>query len=120
MPGAEQMAHVASLFTSIDYWRLRPAPQALTSQPGTGVPTARRFIAAAASETNDLLVVYTPEDRIISLAPTAVPQGSTSTWFDPRTGARTPARPAKTDASSVTFETPAEGDWVLLIGGARK
>ena len=51
MPGAEQMAHVASLFTSIDYWRLRPAPQALASQPGAGVATARRFIAAAASET---------------------------------------------------------------------
>ncbi len=37
MPGAEQMAHVASLFTSIDYWRLRPAPQALAAQPGAGV-----------------------------------------------------------------------------------
>lgn len=117
MPGAEQMAHVASLFTSIDYWRLRPAPQALTAQPGAGVANARRFIAAAASEKNDLLVVYTPEDRVISLAPAVVPQGASATWFDPRTGARTPARPAKTDASSVTFETPAEGDWILLIGG---
>ena len=71
MPGAEQMAHVAALFTSIDYWRLRPAPQALASQPGggtgpgSGPAAARRFIAAAASDTNDLLVVYTPEDRII-------------------------------------------------------
>jgi hypothetical protein len=121
MPGAEQMAHVAALFNSIDYWRLRPAPRALASQPGAGVPAARRFIAAAASETNDLLVVYTPEDRLIALSPAAMPAGSSATWFDPRTGARTPARPAKTDAAAITFETPAEGDWVLLVsrGGSR-
>jgi hypothetical protein len=35
MPAAEQMAHVAEIFTSIDFWRLRPAPQVLAEQPGS-------------------------------------------------------------------------------------
>ena len=122
MPGAEQMAHVAALFTSIDYWRLRPAPQALASQPGrpAASPRARRFIAAAASETNDLLVVYTPEDRIIQLAPAAMPQGSCHRHLVRPTHRRPHARASRQrpTAVAITFETPAEGDWVLLIGGA--
>jgi hypothetical protein len=64
-------------------------------------------------------VVYTPEDRVIQLSRPAAPPGP-ATWFDPRTGARTPARPTKSDDAALTFETPAEGDWVLLIGGVGK
>ena len=48
-----------ALFTSIDFWRLRPAPDPLARQPGTTAPT--QFVAAAASESRDLLVAYTPE-----------------------------------------------------------
>lgn len=111
MPAAEQMAHVASLFTSIDYWRLRPAPNAVAEQPGTDV--AARFIAAAASEKGDLLVVYTPDVRTIALKREAVPRGS-ATWHNPRTGERTSAR-ALREGALVRFETPADGDWVLVV-----
>lgn len=111
MPAAEQMAHVASLFTSIDYWRLRPAPDAVADQPGSGV--AARFIAAAASEKGDLLVVYTPEVRTIALKREAVPRGRAA-WHNPRTGERTNAR-ALRESARVRFETPADGDWVLVV-----
>lgn len=111
MPAAEQMAHVASLFTSIDYWRLRPAPDAVADQPGSGV--AARFIAAAASEKGDLLVVYTPEVRTIALKREAVPRGRAA-WYNPRTGERTNAR-ALRESARVRFETPADGDWVLVV-----
>jgi hypothetical protein len=111
MPAGEQMAHVASLFTSIDYWRLRPAPDAVAEQPGRDA--AARFIAAAAADKRDLLVVYTPEVRTIAIKSEAVPRGR-ATWHSPRTGQRTSARAVR-DGTVVRFETPADGDWVLLV-----
>ena len=111
MPGAEQMAHVASLFTSIDFWRLRPAPETLASQAAADAPA--QFITAALSDARDLFVAYTPAGRAIELHGDRIPQGQPS-WHDPRTGARTKANPVRSD-SMVRFEAPSEGDWVLLI-----
>ena len=112
MPAAEQMAHVAALFTSIDFWRLRPAQDVLAEQPGS--ETASRQIMAAASAERDLLVIYTPEVRTIVVRTEALPHGRVE-WHNPRTGARTTAR--GTRAGAVTrFEAPGDGDWVLLVG----
>ena len=111
MPGAEQMAHVAALFTSIDFWRLRPAQEVLAEQPGT--ESAARFIMAAASDTRDLLVVYTPEVPAIVLRTDAIPRGR-AVWHNPRTGERTAAR--GTPSGPLTrFEAPGEGDWALVV-----
>jgi hypothetical protein len=111
MPAAEQMAHVAELFTSIDFWRLRPAPALLVEQPGTAA--ASSFVMASASESRDLIVVYTPETRTIALTAEAVGNGA-GTWHDPRTGVHSPAAAKRADGV-VRFETPGEGDWVLLV-----
>lgn len=111
MPGAKQMAHVAALFTSIDFTRLRPAPAALAEQPG--VERASKFIAAAASDARDLLVAYTPERGTIALRADALPRGR-ARWHDPRTGASATAVPVRS-GSTVRFETPGDGDWVLVV-----
>jgi hypothetical protein len=111
MPGAEQMAHVASLFTSIDFWKLRPSPGLLAEQPGT--ESAALFISAAASTDRDLAVIYTPEPRSIALNAPGLPKG-VPTWHDPRTGARTRATGVRS-GSVMRFETPAAGDWVLVL-----
>ncbi|MGH9372743.1 MAG: DUF4038 domain-containing protein, partial [Vicinamibacterales bacterium] len=111
MPGAEQMAPVAALFTSIDFGRLRPAPNALAEQPGADAPA--RVIMAAASDTRDLLVVYTPEVRTVALNADEMPRGP-ATWHNARDGERTTAT-GRRSGSVVRFEAPGEGDWVLLI-----
>jgi hypothetical protein len=111
MPGAEQMAHVAALFTGIDFWRLRPMPDALAEQPGTAA--AASFVTAAGSTARDLLVVYTPAVRRVALNATHVPRGRAQ-WFDPRTGARVGARGDR-DGAVIRFEAPGDGDWVLVI-----
>ena len=115
MPGAEQMAHVAGLFTSIDFWRLRPAPDALAEQPGTTRPA--RFVAVAASAERDLLVAYTPEAGTIAIYASAVPAGR------PDGSTREPEldrpRVARTE-SVIRFETPGPGDWLLLIAPAAR
>lgn len=111
MPAAEQMAHLADLFQSIDWWQLRPAPELLAVQPGEAAPP--RFIAAARSETGNQVVIYTPEDRRIELKLDNL-SPKQAWWFDPRTGERMPAA-ADTATGSHVFETPAPGDWVLLF-----
>jgi uncharacterized protein DUF4038/uncharacterized protein DUF5060/collagenase-like protein with putative collagen-binding domain len=116
MPGAEQMAHVAALFTSIEYWRLRPAAGVLAEQPGRDVPS--RFVAASASDAGDLVVAYTPEVRTIVLTADATPNGRAA-WHNPRTGARTRASGVRA-GSTVRFETPGEGDWVLIVTSTRR
>jgi hypothetical protein len=111
MPGAEQMAHVAALFTGIDFHRLRPAPEVLHEQPGT--QSAAHFIAAAATESRDLLVVYSPAPRTIALDTDRVPRGN-ARWHNPRTGTRSLASAVRS-GGMVRFEPPGEGDWALVI-----
>jgi hypothetical protein len=109
MPAAEQMAHLATLFQSIDWPRLRPAPELLADQPGNATPS--RYIAAARSEAGDLALLYIPQERRFRLDLTPLRPDLTATWFDPRTGQRTPA------ASGPEFETPSPGDWLLILEG---
>jgi hypothetical protein len=112
MPAAEQMAHVVSLFTALEFWRLRPWPELLAGQPGTEAPG--RHIAAARTERGDLAVVYVPEDRSVSLLKSALPHEFKAQWFDPRSGQES-AAPADARGGALSFATPAEGDWVLLL-----
>jgi hypothetical protein len=112
MPGAEQMAHVAALFTSIDFWRLRPAPDLLAEQPGADTPA--RFITVSASETRDLVVAYTPEPGTIRLHADQVPSAARTMWHDPRTGERRDAK-GEPDGTILRFDTPGDGDWALVI-----
>jgi len=116
MPGARQMQHVADFMTSIDFWKLRPAPTALTGQPGQSA--ANQFIAVAGSAERDLLVAYTPLQATIQLAAGAVPRGA-ATWGNPRTGARSPAS-GITSGAAIAFEPPGEGDWLLIVTGTAR
>jgi hypothetical protein len=115
MPAAEQMAHVATFFTSFDYWRLRPAPEVLASQPGK--QGARRHVAAARSEAGDLLVVYVPEDRNVEILQKSLPPNFRASWFSPRTGEK-PSVVAVVNDQAIQFATPDEGDWLLLVKSA--
>ncbi len=111
MDGSEQMAHLADLFGSIEWWRLMPAPELLSQQPGDQHKS--RFITAARSAEGDLVVVYIPSDRELHLNLSHLPDALSAIWFDPRTGTR---RAAVLNGGHLT--TPAAGDWVLLLGRA--
>lgn len=112
LPAAEQIAHVSACFNAIEWWRLRPAPELLAAQPGDFIPS--RFIAAARSEHGDLALIYIPEERAIALYREQLQPEVTATWFNPRTGEYTAAT-IESDQQLFHFQTPAEGDWVLLL-----
>lgn len=112
LPAAEQMAHLFAFFNAIDFWRLRPAPDALATQPGQRDP--RRYVAAARSESGDVLVVYSPQERTIELKLPSLPPKFVSSWHNPRTGEKA-AVVAVVNDQVISFATPGEGDWLLLL-----
>jgi len=112
LPGGEQMAHIAALFTSIEWWRLRPAPDLLAAQPGDS--DVRRHVSASGTDAGDLALVYSPDNPTIELRSAALSAGLATVWFDPRTGQRTPATAADRGETRI-YRTPGPGDWVLLL-----
>jgi hypothetical protein len=117
MPAAEQMAHLADFFASVDWWKLRPAPVVVVNNPGAQAPA--KFIAGAKTDDKELMVVYVPEDRTVEIKLDLMPPSPNVTWFNPRTGEKSPAVAVVT-ASTCQFPTPAEGDWVLFMKTDKK
>jgi hypothetical protein len=108
LQGAEQIAHLATLLGSLEWWRLVPAPELVVDQPG-----GHRHIAASRSDTGDLAVVYVPEDREVSLRLDLLQPGLRGTWVSTATGEAVPAAPC--EATPSTLMTPAPGDWWLKL-----
>ncbi len=106
LPGAEHIRFLAALFESLPWWELRPAPEIVLDQPG-----GYRHIAASATTDLAIVVVYVPEDRSFRLDPDFLDWAmTTATFVDPATGSTVAAEPI-----DGAWETPAEGDWVLVI-----
>jgi len=117
MPAAEQMAHLADFFNSVDWWKLRPAPTVVVNNPGAQSPS--KFIAGSKSDDKELMVVYVPEDRTVEIKLDSMPPSPNVSWFNPRTGEKSPAVAVVT-ANTCQFPTPAEGDWILFMKSDKK
>ena len=112
MPAAKQMTYLAKLVNAVDFWKLRPQPKVIASQPGNASP--RQFIAAASAEPNTLSLIYVPEDRSVEVLTAALPQSPSVGWLNPRTGESSPAV-AIVGGSNCKFPTPEPGDWLLVV-----
>ena len=112
LPAAKQVSHLAKIMNSVEFWRLRPRPQFIATQPGDSAP--RHYIAAAGTEANDLTLVYAPQDRTVEILLEALPPAPHVTWLNPRTGGNSPAV-AVVGASTCQFPTPDPGDWLLVM-----
>ncbi len=111
LPGALSMKYLHEFFKSIEWWRLIPAQEVLTEQPGK--EDASKFIAAAKSEAGDLLVVYLPEGGPVTLKTDSLKKDLVARWYHPRTGGWLDA--GKVAKPRQTFETADKNDWILLI-----
>ncbi|AZM49602.1 hypothetical protein DMB38_30920 [Streptomyces sp. WAC 06738] len=122
LPGAAQMGHLKSFFTALPWWRLAPAPNALTW--AGDAPTDTQIAFASTTTDRSTTVVYYPH-RIDGGEPytgtlTGLTRGTyTLKWFDPRTGRYTPAGSVGiTDAQGAAHLPPgptAADDWALLV-----
>jgi hypothetical protein len=113
MPAAEQLHVLAELFGSVEWWRLRPAPELMLVQPGQSQPS--RTVLAARADAGDLALIYTPEAGTLKLNIADLRPELVACWVNPSTGERFDTVYTGT-ADHAQFTTPAEGDWVLLIG----
>ena len=112
MPAAEQLQHLAQLFTSVDWWQLRPSPDLLAQPSSPG--NSDKFVAAS-STVDGLALIYTPVEGCVELRRSAFPEDVSALWFDPRTGQRQSAV-LQVTPESIQAQTPGSGDWILLLG----
>jgi hypothetical protein len=113
MPMAEQLTHLRSLFDSVEWWRLCPAPN-LIAASGETLPR-EQFVVAACSEAADLAIVYIPAEGQVSLNLEGMQPDLRAVWMNPRTGQRHNAAANSINGSQLSFVTPEPGDWVLIL-----
>lgn len=103
LPGSHDVHRLATLFNSLEWWRLRPAPGLLAAQPAPN--DWSRFVSCSATDALDLALCYLPSGGAVTLARTP----ALAEWFDPRTAARLPA------SSTRAIHAPSNDDWLLLL-----
>lgn len=108
LPGSTNMGYLAQLMTSIDWWTLQPNNTILKSPSGKQDPA--QHVSVSSSAAGDLLVAYLPVGGEVVLDTSLIPAVKKFTWFDPRTGQRTSAKPNKPGV----FQAPDNHDWVLV------
>ena len=89
----------------------------IRSNPGVAAP--QKNFAAAKSDDRNLCAIYVPEDRTVEVVLSLMPASPNVTWFNPRTGEKSPAVAVVT-SDTCQFPTPAEGDWVLFMKMEKK
>jgi hypothetical protein len=115
LPGSHCMTHLKSIFTSVDWWRLRPCPELLHFQPGW--ESAARFVSAACSEERDLAMIYSPEGGSLQLNVGFLSREVTMQCFNPENGKLLWQRhfDENEKRSEETTDTGSPGDRVLVL-----
>jgi hypothetical protein len=107
LPGSGQMGVLASIFSGLPWWQLRPNPDLVRDQPGMLDPKA--FIAAAQNADRSTIVLYLPIGGRAEMDTDL--SGRTGCRIDPETGKRWPI---KVDAAG-NLDSPVDTDWVVVL-----
>jgi len=112
LPGSTDMMHLKTLFTSLDWWTLRPAPELVPNQPGDKDPS--RFVAAAKSAGGNWALLYFPVGEPVTLNLESPGDTKVVRWYNPRSGAWASTAPVPKHSEPLT--PPDENDWVAWLG----
>lgn len=110
LPGATSMKHLKSLFSSLAWHKLRPAPELLVTQPGTATPA--KFVIAAQSD--EAVVIYVPADDALEINTARLKQPMNAEWFNPATGVHIFIGKVE-NGSTRKFKANGARDWVLVL-----
>jgi len=110
LPGAADVGRASEAFRSIDWWRLRPAPEWVGS-PADPL----RHVAASRSAEGDVAAVYLPAGGEVRWLRRGA-EKLNLTWFDPRTAERHEAQLSRDSR----LAAPDAQDWLLLGGRGRR
>jgi hypothetical protein len=117
LPGAKQLGAWAGFFNSIDFGRLRPAPELVVNQPGAETPG--HFISSSITDFGDMALLYLPEGGDVEVSLKALPKNLTGSWVNGSTGEKIPTAVSH-ESKTVKLSAPGAGDWFLLIQAAKK
>lgn len=118
LEGAGHLAHLAALYRSLAWWRLRPLPKAVDASDAI----------LAKADGADTCLIYFPAagapvaaSRQSSLADWGEQEAAYGAeWFDPRTGVRAAAVAPVRRAGALLLPLRPDGrDWILLLQRAR-
>lgn len=113
MPGAVGAGYLHRFFSPLPWWRLRPRPDLVRSQP----EDPAHHIAAAATDEGDLAVVYGPTRMESSgLDLSSVRSDLTARWFDPKSGEYVGSSFQARGDEGPTPPQSLDEDWVLVLG----
>lgn len=110
LPGSRDMAHLMTLFSSLQWWTLRPDPALIAHQPGDEDPSA--FVASAGAENKEWALLYFPVGQAVTLRSDQLVGPLLVRWFNPRSGEW--STPLPLTGESLT--PPDREDWVVWIG----
>ncbi len=108
---AFQMQHLHDFLAVIEWWRLEPAHELIRNQPKD--VTRRMVLAKTAAD--DLAVAYLPDNEAIEVDMSVFPSPLAARWFNPVRGQYTVVDGNFENRGTHRFESPAKGDWVLLL-----
>jgi hypothetical protein len=111
LPGSYCMKHLNTIFTGLDWWRLRPCPELLSVQPGTEFP--KQYISAACSEERLLAMIYCPEGGPVEINKNFFARPVAMQCFNPENGALLWQR--LYCAKDKSIETGGPGDRLLVL-----
>jgi hypothetical protein len=80
LPGSVQVGYLSVFFQKLERWKLKPAPDLLTEQPGDS--EISQFISIAESDDGKTIVSYLPAPRTLSIYNRANKRYEAQ-WFDP-------------------------------------
>lgn len=116
--GGEQMRHLRACYEQVEWWKLVPAPNTVST--GINLPEPQRILTKA--DGDRVFVVYFPSGVDSTLE--AVLHGGnpnytySARWFDPRMGESTMLPDVSMPGGECVLPVrPGAGDWVLVLEG---
>ena len=119
-PGAASLKHLRALFESRPWWKLQPDMQNIVAVEGRGAFATNDYAVTALAADGSFALSYLPTKRTLTIDLSKLSGAKVNaSWFNPRTGEATPIGEF-TDKKPHPFDSPADGDWVLVLDDAAK
>lgn len=119
--GSVSMAYAAQLFNSIPWHTLTPDFNHTVLTAGYGTSGGSDYATAAISSAANIMVVYLPTRRTVTIDMSKFPTAMKARWYDPTNGALSTITGSPFQNSGSAKFTPTsnnstgDGDWVLQL-----
>jgi len=111
LPGSIQMGYLVQFIKRFEWWKLYPAQELLTEQPGD--KTFNHFVSVVKTTDNKLILAYIPVKQPIKIRKPAE-CSYTVRWFDPVKNEYSDGT-GSDDANTLTVSSPIDSDMLLIL-----